>query len=224
LPRNAAHVPNQQQVLTKMTRILIVDDHWLYADALEKEVLRLRPGAQCTWTPTLAAAMELLGARPPFDFVFLDLKLPDAHGADALTRMLALQPALKVVVISGYEDVRLMRETYEMGAIGFLQKAWEPPAFQRALEQLLSGGFYYPAESLERSVRRGPTSGLTPRETDVICELAQGISTKQIARKLGLAPTTVDKHIEQIRVKLGVRTRMQLVARIHELGTFRGPR
>jgi DNA-binding NarL/FixJ family response regulator len=207
-----------------MNRILIVDDHWLYADALEKEVERLRPGVQCTWTSNLAAAVDLLTAQNRFDFVFLDLKLPDAHGADALARVLATQPGLKVVVISGYEDVRLMRQTYELGAIGFLQKGWDPPAFQRALELLLSGGFYFPPESLERSVRRGPTSGLTPRETDVICELAQGISTKQIARKLGLAPTTVDKHIEQIRVKLGVRTRMQLVARIHELGTFRGPR
>lgn len=208
-----------------MTRILIVDDHWLYANALEKELLRLRPEAQCTWVATLAGADELLQANGNFDFVFLDLKLPDAHGADALARLLAQRPGLKIAVVSGYEDVRLMRQTYELGAIGYLQKGSDPQGFQRALELLVAGGFYFPVEALERGGKRvGPTAGLTPRETDVLCELAQGISTKQIARKLGLAPTTVDKHIEQIRVKLGVRSRMQLVARIHELGTFRGPR
>jgi DNA-binding NarL/FixJ family response regulator len=161
-----------------------------------------------------ALALVRLGRR--FDLVLLDLRLPDAHGLAALEVMLRESPKTKVAVVSAYEEVNVMREAYRLGAIGYLPKAGPPESFQRALQLLLSGGFYFPTEALEPARHNSP-HGLTPREGDVLSQLVLGMTSKQIARKLGLAPATVDKHVEQIRVKLGARSRIQLLARLGEL-------
>lgn len=199
-----------------MRNILIVDDHWLVAAAIEREVQRLLPECECARARSVADALALVRLGRRFDLVLLDLRLPDAHGLAALEVMLRESPKTKVAVVSAYEEVNVMREAYRLGAIGYLPKAGPPESFQRALQLLLSGGFYFPTEALEPARHNSP-HGLTPREGDVLSQLVLGMTSKQIARKLGLAPATVDKHVEQIRVKLGARSRIQLLARLGEL-------
>jgi DNA-binding NarL/FixJ family response regulator len=199
-----------------MRNILIVDDHWLVAAAIEREVQRLLPECECARARSVADALALVRLGRRFDLVLLDLRLPDAQGLAALEVMLRESPKSKVAIVSAYEDVNVMREAYRLGAIGYLPKAGPPESFQRALQLLLSGGFYFPIEALEPARHNSP-HGLTPREGDVLSQLVLGMTSKQIARKLGLAPATVDKHVEQIRVKLGARSRIQLLARLGEL-------
>jgi DNA-binding NarL/FixJ family response regulator len=199
-----------------MANILIVDDHWLFAAAVEREVRRLQPESECARAGSLADALVLLRLGKRFDLILLDLKLPDAHGLGAVESIRKESPNAKVAVISAYEDARLMREAYRLEAVGYLSKASAPESFERGLQLLLSGGFYYPPEVLESPRPPGP-HGLTPREGDVLDQLVRGMTSKQIARKLGLAPATVDKHVEQIRVKLGARSRIQLLARLGDL-------
>jgi DNA-binding NarL/FixJ family response regulator len=199
-----------------MSQFLIVDDHHLYVAALEREIVSIRPSALVHRASTLKTALVLLAGRTEYELVFLDLKLPDSQGMEAVNAMVKASPGTRVAVVSGYEDPRLMREAYEAGAIGFVCKGTEPATFTQALASLLSGGFYFSSEALVAKPLSQDVAGLTPREKQVLDELVTGQSTKLIARKLGLAPTTVDKHIDQIRAKVGVATRMQLVARIRE--------
>jgi DNA-binding NarL/FixJ family response regulator len=199
-----------------MAQILIVDDHWLFAAAIEREVRRLSPESECFRAGSLADALTLLRLGKRFDLVLLDLKLPDAQGLSAVEALRREASQMKVAVISAYDDSRVMREAYRLEAVGYLSKASAPESFERGLQLLLSGGFYYPPEVLEPQRTSGP-HGLTPREGDVLGQLVRGMTSKQIARKLGLAPATVDKHVEQIRVKLGARSRIQLLARLGDL-------
>jgi DNA-binding NarL/FixJ family response regulator len=201
-----------------MAQILIVDDHWLFAAALEREVRRLQPESDCFRAGSVADALTLIRLGKKFDLALLDLRLPDAQGLSAVEALRREAPQLKVAVISAYDDARLMREAYRLEAIGYLSKAGAPESFERGLQLLLAGGFYFPPEVLEPPRPSGP-HGLTPREGDVLGQLVRGMTSKQIARKLGLAPATVDKHVEQIRVKLGARSRIQLLARLGELDT-----
>jgi DNA-binding NarL/FixJ family response regulator len=200
-----------------MMRMLIVDDHHLYVSALERELKQLRPQALCHRASNLQAALKLLSEPAKYDIVFLDLRLPDSQGVDAVATVLKAAPDTRVAVISGYDDPRLMRDAYDRGAVGFLQKGAELEAFRNGLTSLLSGGFYFTAEALASKPPRDDVATLTRRERQVLDELILGQSTKVIARKLGLAPTTVDKHIDQIRSKVGSNTRLELVARIREL-------
>jgi DNA-binding NarL/FixJ family response regulator len=206
-----------------MAHILIVDDHWLFAAAVDREVKRLRPESECTRVGSLGDALTLLRLGKRYDLALVDLKLPDAQGLGVVEALRREAPHTKIAVISAYDDVRNMREAYRLEAVGYLSKAGAPESFERGLQLLLSGGFYYPPEVLEPPRHSGP-HGLTPREGDVLGQLVRGLTSKQIARKLGLAPATVDKHVEQIRVKLGARSRIQLLARLGELegGANRG--
>lgn len=199
-----------------MAQILIVDDHWLFASALEREVRRLQPESECVRAGSIADALALVRLGRKFDLALLDLKLPDSHGLSALEALRREAPLTKIAVISASDDTRLMREAYRLEAVGYLSKAGTPESFERGLQLLLSGGFYFPTEALEPSRHSSP-HGLTPREGDVLSQLVRGMTSKQIARKLGLAPATVDKHVEQIRVKLGARSRIQLLARLGDL-------
>lgn len=199
-----------------MANILIVDDHWLFAAAVEREVRRLQPESECARAGSLADALTLIRLGRRYDLALVDLKLPDAQGLSAVEALRRESPHTKIAVISAYEDARLMREAYRLEAVGYLSKACAPESFERGLQLLLSGGFYYPPEVLDSPRLAGP-HGLTPREGDVLDQLVRGMTSKQIARKLGLAPATVDKHVEQIRVKLGARSRIQLLARLGDL-------
>jgi DNA-binding NarL/FixJ family response regulator len=199
-----------------MAQVLIVDDHWLFAAAIEREVRRLQPESECFRAGSLADALTLLRLGKRFDLALLDLRLPDAQGLSAVEALKREAPHLKIAVVSAYDDARMMREAYRLEAVGYLSKASAADSFERGLQLLLSGGFYYPPEVLEPPRQSGP-HGLTPRESDVLSQLVRGMTSKQIARKLGLAPATVDKHVEQIRVKLGARSRIQLLARLGEL-------
>jgi len=199
-----------------MAKILIVDDHWLFAAAVEREVRRLQPESECARAISLGDALTLVRLGRKFDLALVDLKLPDAQGLSAVEALRRETPSTKIAVISAYDDARMMREAYRLEAVGYLSKSGPPEIFERGLQLLLSGGFYYPPEVLEPPRHAGP-HGLTPREGDVLDQLVRGMTSKQIARKLGLAPATVDKHVEQIRVKLGARSRIQLLARLGDL-------
>ncbi len=199
-----------------MAKILIVDDHFLFAQAVEREVRRLQPESECARAGSLADALTLMRLGKKFDLVLLDLKLPDANGLGAVESVRKESPQSKIAVISAYEDARLMREAYRLEAVGYLSKSSAPESFERGLQLLLSGGAYFPQDVLDARRPPGP-HGLTPREGDVLDQLVRGMTSKQIARKLGLAPATVDKHVEQIRVKLGARSRIQLLARLSDL-------
>jgi DNA-binding NarL/FixJ family response regulator len=200
-----------------MAQILIVDDHWLFAAAIEREVRRLQPDSECFRATSLADALTILRLGKRFDLVLLDLKLPDAHGLRAVEALRREAPLTRLAVVSANDDVQIMREVYRLEAVGYLSKGGAPESFERGLQLLLSGGFHYPSEVLEPAPRQQGPHGLTPREGDVLSQLLHGMTSKQIARKLGLAPATVDKHVEQIRVKLGARSRIQLLARLGEL-------
>lgn len=199
-----------------MAQILIVDDHWLFAAAIEREVRRLQPESECVRAGSLADALALIRLGRKFELALVDLKLPDAQGLGVVEALRREAPNTKIAVISAYDDARMMREAYRLEAVGYLSKSGAPESFERGLQLLLSGGFYYPPEVLEPPRHSGP-HGLTPREGDVLNQLVRGMTSKQIARKLGLAPATVDKHVEQIRVKLGARSRIQLLARLGDL-------
>ena len=200
-----------------MAQILIVDDHWLFSAAVEREVRRLQPESECFRAGSLGDALMLVRLGKKFDLALLDLKLPDAQGLSVVEALRREAPHTRIAVISAYDDVQVMREAYRLEAVGYLSKGGAPESFERGLQLLLSGGFYYPPEVLDPAPRQSGPHGLTPREGDVLSQLVRGMTSKQIARKLGLAPATVDKHVEQIRVKLGARSRIQLLARLGDL-------
>ena len=200
--------------------MLLVDDHRLLTGALS-QVLAREPDIEVMGiAATVAQAKEL--ARDPLDVVLMDYRLPDGTGADAARAIKARWPHARVVMLTALADDETILESIQAGADGYLTK-------DRAVEDVVSGvRSVHAGETLlpravivgiaqrvaaarERGERR-PIEPLTPRETEVLRALTEGLSTPEICERLFIAPNTLRTHVQNIMGKLRVHSKLEAVA------------
>ena len=202
-----------------MIRLGIVDDHPVFRLGLIRLLERENDLATVWEMGTLDRLEELLDELP-VDVVLMDLTLGPDQDALAATRMIrAKHEDVKVIVISGSLDFEWASASRAAGAHGYLPKDLpldDMIATIRALASpnlgianftdMLANGPATPFRG-----RRTLAETLTRREQQVLTELRRGRTNKEIAARLGVAPTTIKKHVQQIFRKLKVRTRSQAV-------------
>ena len=213
-------------------RILIADDHG---------VLRAGLKALCNSQPDMEACGEAANGQEAIartaetapDVVLLDLKMPGLGGAEAIGRIRAAQPAVKILVLTMYDDESYLRKVLDAGASGFVLKRAADVELLSALRAVHEGGVYLDP-SLGRAVVEGflaakpapaksPTApgeadSLSDRERDVLRLLAYGYTNRQIAEKLFLSVKTVEGYKARIVEKLGLRGRAALTRYAIERG------
>jgi two-component system, NarL family, nitrate/nitrite response regulator NarL len=209
-------------------RILLADDHPLYADALRTLVERTIPAADLTVVGDLQAADRALAATGPYDLAILDLQMPGGSGTAGIERLLSRYPETPLVVISGAAAAGEISRLIRLGVRGFLPKSLPNKVVAAALQLVLSGGTYMPPDYAQamRPVPPpgGGVGGLTPRETEVLALLAAGRSNKEIGRALALQEITVKLHVRNIFRKLHVRNRVQAANAATRLDLADAPR
>lgn len=204
-------------------RLLLADDHPLFADALRALIERDFPAAELHVVTDMPAAHRAL-AGATFDLAILDLHMPGAHGFDGIARTRTLFPSTPVVVISGAAGSADVGRAIELGARGFLPKTLPSKVLSAALQVVISGGTYVPTDyaqpqkAVEAPRGAAPGGALTPRETAVLNSLIRGRSNKEIGRELGLQEITVKLHVRNIFRKLGVRNRVEATNAAARLG------
>ena len=213
--------------------LLVVDDHPLFREALASAVRLAFPGAAVDEADTLAEAGRRLARAPAVDLVLLDLALQGVSGFDGLVALRARFPRVPILVVSGLEDPRLMREAIGYGAAGFVPKAVDKAALTRAIGAVMRGELVLPPEGARgglpatgrtRGARRPVAGGrgaktplaervarLTPQQLRVLGMIRQGRLNKQIAHALGVGDSTVKAHVSEILRKLEVISRTQIV-------------
>ena len=210
-----------------MTRVVVVEDHPLYRDAVVSLVRGLSgcevAGSHPDAESALAAAPE---ERP--DVVVLDLALPGMDGITALRRFQSMHPTPSVLVLTMSEDPPVLAAALRAGARGYVVKGSEPADIARALEGVARGQVVFGEQialaALAQASGRAPTGpaaafpGLTAREVDVLTLLAEGRSNTDIAAALFLSPKTARNHVSSILGKLGAATRAEAVARARDAG------
>lgn len=201
-------------------KMLLVDDHALFREGLNLLLRSLSAGVVVHQAGSLERAREVIESDGPFDLVLLDLHLPGVTGLGALHWMRRLDGDLPVVVLSGSEDPAIVRGAVDSGAMGFIQKSVDPQAMMQALQQILAGGVYLPAECLTPRPAQAVMSrlGISQRQQEVLQRLAQGKSNKLIARELGISDTTVKSHVQAVFDLLDVHSRTQAVFELARLG------
>lgn len=174
-------------------------------------------------------AVRLVREHRP-DVLLVDLRMPRCDGVEATRRVRADHPQTEVVVLTTYTDDESVLAALRAGARGFLTKDAEAEAIVRALHAAAAGQSTVDGEVQRRLVqaateneRRGPaqvelTDGLTPRETDVLRLIAEGLSNTEIARRLVVSEATVKTHINHLFAKAGLRDRAQAVAYAYRSG------
>lgn len=187
-------------------RVLIVDDHELFAEALGGVVRKLEPDSVVVTAASAEAGLDAL-TGPAFDLVLLDLGLPGLRGPVAFDAVIAKAGSAPIVVISGSEPTVDVAGLIKKGARGFLHKRSSATELSLALRYILDGGTHVPAALLD--MRPAPDVALTPRQTEVLRLLAKGASNKEIADALGCAEATVRVHVSTVLRLLDVENRTQ---------------
>jgi len=159
---------------------------------------------------TLESALQCAAACKNLELVLLDLGLPGCAGLDSLQTFRSRFPELKVVIVSAMDGAPTIRDAFKLGASGFIPKTSPPAILLAALRLVASGGRYVPPEVLaEENATR---LDLTPRQLEVLVQMAQGLSNRAIAIALNISEVTVKQHATDIYHSLRVSGREQAIA------------
>ncbi len=209
--------------LSTPIRVLLVDDHAVvregYRRLLERESGIEVAGEAADAAEACARAMALAP-----DIVVMDIGLPGVSGIEAMRRMLAHQPELRVLMFSMHDDAIFSSRAFEAGALGYLSKSSAPEALVEAIYAVSRGERYSSADVAGNLARRSPSNApaglqtLTAREFEVLRLLVRGETLDRIAEKLGLSEKTVANHQSAVREKLGARNSLQLARLAARLG------
>jgi len=208
-------------------RILLADDHTLFAEAFKTLVERDDAGSTVDIRANLAEAHRALAAATSYDLTLLDLAMPGMDGHAGISRTLAAFPRIPLVIISGTAEPEDARAAIRLGARGFVPKTLTGRVIVAALRLVANGGTYLPpeyaiAEAQPPAAEGRRPAGLTPKEETVLRELAAGRSNKEIGRVMGLQEITIKLHVRNIFRKLGVRNRVEAANAMARLPGFGG--
>jgi DNA-binding NarL/FixJ family response regulator len=213
--------------MTAPLRVMLVDDHALVRsavrgalDAPDMEIVAEASTAE-------AALDEALRARP--DVILLDVDMPGMSGLQLIRELRPRLPETKIVMLSVSGDDRNVLEAMRHGAAGYLTKDLGPEALQRAVRGIRQGDLAMSRRMAARTLRKfiegGATaapgddsalSALSSRELQVLGNLADGLTDREIADALVISPRTVESHVSSILRKLEVRNRAEAALRYRE--------
>lgn len=195
--------------------VLTVDDHPLIRAAL-REVLRLMAGSvELIESSDPEAGLAVLRRRSDIDIVFLDLHFSAHDGLAFIEAYRAAAPVVPVIVYTMREDVSVLSEAMARGAVGVVPKTHSPALLQAAIEVVMQGGVYLPVPlarqlaTREVAAAHAPVVGMSEQQWRILSLLERGLPNKEIARKLGIAPSTVKNQLTVVFDKLAVTNRTQ---------------
>lgn len=193
-------------------RVLIVDDHPLVRRGLV-EMIGGEPDMEvCGEAADAADAMRLVKLVNP-QVVVVDLSLRSGHGIELIEQVKAYNDQIKMLVASMHDEELFAERALRAGAVGYINKQEATEKVIDAVRDVLRGGIYLSPRMANRllhsvvggeSLTQDPIQSLSNRELEVFEMIGQGLTTKQIARKLHLSPKTIETHREKLKSKLNV--------------------
>ena len=204
-------------------RVVIVDDHAMLRAGLE-QLLAGEPDLEVVGTASSGSgAIEVVRELRP-DVVLMDLQMPGVDGVSA-TETIVGEGLADVLVLTSYSDAERIVAALDAGALGYLLKDAAPDEVLRGIRAVADGESPINPRAARALLGARRTTGpaaaeLTPRETEVLGLVRQGLANKQIARRLGISERTVKAHLTSTFQRIGVvdRTQAALWAERNGLG------
>lgn len=199
--------------------VLLIDDHALFRIGLEA-LLERRGIEVIASVGDGQEGMKLAKEENP-DVILLDMRMPNINGSQILQQLREDGVETPIAMLTTSNEEQDLINSLRNGAQGYLLKDMEPDDLVNALQEIVSGKTIVAPELapvLAKVVQQGdqeiteehtPFSDLTPREHEILCLLAEGLSNKVIAKNLGISDGTVKLHVKSILRKLGIHSRVE---------------
>lgn len=216
-----------------MIRVLIVDDHLVFAEALSL-ALNAQRDMRVSGIATSGPEAVQRATQEPVDVVLMDYQLPGMNGARATEAIKRVRPQTRVVMLTSLAEEHALIESMAAGASGFVDKSRAIYDVVMAVRAAHRGEALVPSAALprllaelaaaKRAAQQRAIGGLTPREYEVLQALARGESQQAIAERLVISPQTVATHVRNILSKLGVHSKLEAVTHAIRIGLIDPPR
>lgn len=218
--------------------ILLADDHALVRDGIKQLIQRQYENACIFEAATFDETKDIAQQKPNLDLVLLDLVMPGMNGMESISILRHCIPATPIIILSGTEEPSLVRRALNLGVQGYILKTSGGKVMLSAISLVFSGGVYIPPSLLQEAVSSTDTDqalkqarqlssnafqNLTPRQREILAQLAQGKANKEIARNLGITSATVRTHINLLFKILNVSNRTQAGRMATELELTQNP-
>ena len=202
-----------------MIRLLLADDHTMLRESM---ATALRASGDCTVVAEagdgVAAIEQALLTRP--DVAIVDISMPRLNGMEVVRRLTAELPRTRVLVLTMHEEEEYVLHVVRAGAAGYLLKHAATTELLKAVRELAAGGVHfgpYAAKVLADQVQQpqrmpaDPYGELSAREREVLHLMADGLTTKEISKKLEISVKTAENHRGRVLAKHGLRNSAELV-------------
>jgi len=202
------------------TRVLIADDHEMMREGL-KSLFQNEEHLQVVAEADNGEDTIRLAASSGVHLVIMDVSMPDLNGIEATRHIIAQNPNTDVIALSGYSNKEYVREMLSAGASAYVLKKRAYEELLRAVEEVRKGKKYLSPDiargvvddyvELSSSYTENPAFVvLTDREREVLQQLAEGKSTKDMAENLGVSVKTIETHRRNIMEKLDLHSVAEL--------------
>jgi len=213
-----------------MLKLLVVEDHALVREGLVRLLSQIEPDTQVFERADFESALAVLDNEPDFDLLLLDLALPGIDGFAGLDILRRRYPAMPVAVVSAFDDTPTITRVMNLGASGFIPKAFSGETLLAAVREVLAGNIFRPSgqagSRLDDATPVPPIKvsvkpeeiGLTDRQAQVLALMVRGLSNRDIADQLDLSEGTVKIHATAVFKALGVNSRTQALVAVARYG------
>ena len=193
-------------------RIVLADDHVLLVEALT--LILQRVGTVVATAKDGEDLVRAVEEHQP-DLVITDLSMPGGSGFTAIRRIIAMPEAPPVLVLTLHDDPGTLEAALQAGAAGYVVKSSASQELLIAVQKVMAGMLTLPqgagSSRLVPGERHKPKTLLTARQRAVIQGLIEGLTSREIAERLGIKERTVVFHRQQLRKRLGVRTPQEMI-------------
>ena len=202
-------------------KVLIVDDHPIVRHGLGELIARQSDPEMSGEAADAAEAVRQVEANRP-DVAVIDISLNGENGLELIELIKAVYPEVKILVSSMHDEETFAGRALRAGALGYINKRESIGKVVDAIRQVLRDEIYLSPRmanqllhraAVGKSLDHDPVETLSNRELEVFEMIGHGINTRQIARKLGLSPRTIETHRKNIKTKLDLQNSSQLIRR-----------
>ena len=202
--------------------VLIVDDHPVVRLGLRT---MLESEENISVTGVAASAREALNEvqRMKPDVVLMDMRMPEMEGPEAIVELRRIQPDLRILVLTNYEEDEYVVRAMQAGAMGYLLKNTPQEEIVRAVEMVHNNQRCIPPGIAKHLLEMIGREELSQREVEVLTHVAMGLTNKEIGQRLFISDKTARNHVASCLLKLGANDRTEAVTKAIRRGSIRLP-